>query len=292
MNSRRKYALAGFLFVLPSFIYYLLVFLYPLILSFINSFSEINIIAGSRTFTGLTNYKNLFSRVTFYKSIMVTLRYVIISVPLMLIFDLLMANILAFIKGKKGALLITLSFIPFFVSMVSAGMIWDWLMDPNLGLINTVLSFLGVTNLPLWLRGTETALYSAIIINLWIRCPFGILIFIGGVKNIPQSYYEAAMIDGASAIKRFFKITLPLLNPQIIMVLTLETIFGFKIFDTIYASTGGGPAGSTKTVMIYLIKDVYQKDYGMASAITVLLVLCLFTISLLQQVFLTKRVEY
>jgi ABC-type sugar transport system permease subunit len=176
--------------------------------------------------------------------------------------------------------------------MVSAGMIWDWLMDPNLGLINTVLSFLGVDNLPLWLRGTETALYSAIIINLWIRCPFGILIFIGGVKNIPQSYYEAAMIDGASAIKRFFKITLPLLNPQIIMILTLETIFGFKIFDTIYASTGGGPAGSTKTIMIYLIKDVYQKDYGMASAITVLLVLCLFTISLLQQVFLTKRVEY
>lgn len=292
MKSRRKYALTGFLFVLPSFIYYILVFLYPLLLSFLNSFSQINIIAGTRVFTGLTNYRNLFAREAFYNSIFITLKFVMVSVPLMLIFNLFIANLLAFIKGKKGSLLTTLSFLPFFVAMVSAGMIWDWLMDPNLGLINTILSFAGLKNMPLWLRGIETALMSTIIINLWIRCPFGILIFIGGIKNIPGSYYEAAMMDGASAFTRFFKITLPLLNPQIIMVLTLETIFGFKIFDTIYAATGGGPAGSTKTIMIYLIKDVYQKNYGMASAITVLLVVCLFTISLLQQVFLTKRVEY
>ncbi|MPM48403.1 sn-glycerol-3-phosphate transport system permease protein UgpA [bioreactor metagenome] len=130
------------------------------------------------------------------------------------------------------------------------------------------------------------------LITLWIRAPFGTMILLGGIQNIPEQLNEAASLDGVSGIQRFFKITLPLINPQLIMVLTLETIFAFKAFDQIFTSTGGGPAGSTRTLMIYLIKDLFNTDYGMASALTVLLLIVLFIISLLQQTLLKRKVDY
>lgn len=292
MNYRKKYALAGFFFVLPSFIYYLMVFLYPLILSFVNSFCKVDILAGSSLFVGLKNYRELFMRSDFLSSVAITLKFVVISVPCIMVFDMIIANLLAGKKGKSGSVLTTLSFLPFMVSMVSAGMIWDWLFDPNLGLVNTVLRFVGMNAAPLWLRSPSTALISVVIITLWIRAPFGILIFIGGIKNVPESLYEAADLDGVTPLQKFFRITLPLINPQMIMVLTLETIFAFKAFDTIYTATGGGPAGSTKTLMIYMISDLFNQTYGMASALTVLLLLVLFGLSLLQQILLRRTVEY
>lgn len=292
MNVRKKYALAGFLFVLPSFIYYLFIFLYPLILSFVNSFSKVNFLAGTSFFVGLDNYQNLFLRSDFWQAVRVTALYVIMTVPLLIVVALWIANALAKLKGRMGLVLTTLVFLPFIVSMVSAGMIWDWLFDPNLGLINSVLRFCGMSNPPSWLRNPDTALFATVIITLWIRSPFSIMILLGGIKTVPESLYEAAELDGVSASQRFFHITLPLINPQLIMVLTLETIFAFKAFDQIYVATGGGPAGSTKTLMIYMIKDLFNQNYGMASALTVLLLLVLLCISLAQQLFLRKKVEF
>jgi multiple sugar transport system permease protein len=289
---KKKYALSGFLFVLPSLLYYIFVFLYPLALSFVNSFCKINFLMGTRSFLGFTNYTNLFDRSQFWLSVGITLKYVVIAVPAIMIVDLWVANKLAVMKGAKSMILSTLVFLPFIVSMVSAGMIWDWLFDPNLGLINTALHSLGVQNPPSWLRNPDSALYSTIIITLWIRAPFGIMILMGGIKNVSASLYEAADLDGVTPLKRFFYITLPLINPQMIMVLTLETIFAFRAFDLIYTATGGGPGGSTKTIMIYMIKDLFNQNYGIASALTVMLLLVLFGISLLQQVFLRKSVEY
>ncbi len=292
MNVRKKYALAGFLFVLPSFIYYLFIFLYPLGLSFVNSFSKVNFLAGTRLFVGLDNYRSLFLRSDFWQAVGVTGLYVVMTVPLLIVVALWVANALAKFKGRGGLCLTTIVFLPFIVSMVSAGMIWDWLFDPNLGLINSVLRFAGVQNPPSWLRSPDTALWATVVITLWIRSPFSIMILLGGIKTVPESLYEAAELDGVSAVQRFFHITLPLINPQLIMVLTLETIFAFKAFDQIYVATGGGPAGSTKTLMIYMIKDLFNQNYGMASALTVLLLLVLFCISLAQQLFLRKKVEY
>jgi ABC-type sugar transport system permease subunit len=292
MNVRKKYALAGFLFVLPSFIYYLFIFLYPLGLSFVNSFSKVNFLAGTRLFVGLDNYRSLFLRSDFWQAVGVTGLYVVMTVPLLIVVALWVANALAKFKGRGGLFLTTIVFLPFIVSMVSAGMIWDWLFDPNLGLINSVLRFAGVQNPPSWLRSPDTALWATVVITLWIRSPFSIMILLGGIKTVPESLYEAAELDGVSAVQRFFHITLPLINPQLIMVLTLETIFAFKAFDQIYVATGGGPAGSTKTLMIYMIKDLFNQNYGMASALTVLLLLVLFCISLAQQLFLRKKVEY
>ncbi|MFA6784692.1 MAG: sugar ABC transporter permease [Sphaerochaeta sp.] len=291
MKTKYKYMLTGFLFVLPSFLYYIFVFLYPLILSFINATCKVNLMMGTKAFIGMQNFRNLFSRDYFWQSLTITIQFALMSVPLVMMVDLFVADCLAKVKGKKGNILTTLSFLPFIVSMAAAGMVWDWLLDPNLGLYNSLLNLFHLPQ-PLWLRSPATALYSTMLITLWIRAPFGTMILLGGIQNIPEQLNEAASLDGVSGLQRFLKITLPLINPQLIMVLTLETIFAFKAFDQIFTSTGGGPAGSTRTLMIYLIKDLFNTDYGMASALTVLLLIVLFIISLLQQTLLKRKVDY
>lgn len=291
MRTRNKYMLTGFLFVLPSFLYFLFVFLYPLILSFVNSLCRVNLLLNTKQFVGFQNFANLFSREYFWQSLVITLKFAVICVPMMMVVDLFVAERLSRLKGSLGAMLTTLSFLPFIVSMAAAGMVWDWILDPNFGLMNALLGALHLPQ-PLWLRSPDSALYSTLLITLWIRAPFGIMILLGGIQNVPTELYEAAALDGVTSSQRFFRITIPLINPQLIMVLTLETIFAFRAFDQIYTSTGGGPAGSTRTLMIYLIKDLFNSDYGMASALTVLMLIGLFLISLMQQMFLKKKVEY
>lgn len=291
MKTKQKYALVGFLFVLPSFLYYIFIFLYPLISSFINSFSKVNILLDTKTFVGLKNFKDLLSRQAFWESLVITFKFAIMSVPLLLVVDLFIANKLSQIKGVMNKILTTTSFLPFVVSMAAAGMVWDWILDPNFGIVNTLLGALNLPQ-PMWLRSPSTSLYSTLLITLWIRAPFGIMILLGGIQNVSQELYEAADIDGVSSRQRFFKITLPLINPQLVMLITLETIYAFRAFDQIYTATSGGPAGSTRTLMIYLIKDLFNTNYGMASALTVLLLLFLFCLSFLEQTFLRKKVNY
>jgi ABC-type sugar transport system permease subunit len=293
MKMQNKYALAGALFISPSFLYYLFIFLYPLILCIYNSFNKVNLLMGINTFIGITNYINLFERADLYKAVVRTVVYVLITVPSLLAITIWVANALAQIKNSFSSLLVSIVFLPFIVSMVSAGIVWDWLFDPSLGLINNILKFLHISsNPPGWLRATNTALISTVIITIWIRCPFSIMILYGGIKNVPEELYEVADLDGISRMRRFFSITLPLINPQIVLVFTLETIFAARIFDIIYVTTGGGPAGVTKTIMIYLIKDLFTQNYGMASALTVLILVVLFIISLLQQTILKRRIEF
>ena len=291
MKTKHKYALVGFLFVLPSFLYYIFIFLYPLISSFINSFSKVNILLNTRTFVGFKNFKDLFARQVFWDSLVITLKFAIMSVPMLLIVDLYIANKLSQIKGSWNKILTTLSFLPFIVSMAAAGMVWDWILDPNFGIVNTLLGAMHLPQ-PMWLRSPNTALYSTLLITLWIRAPFGIMILLGGIQNVSQSLYEAAEIDGVTPTQKFFKITLPLINPQLVMLITLETIYAFRAFDQIYTATSGGPAGATRTLMIYLIKDLFNTNYGMASALTVLLLLLLFALSFLEQTFLRKKISY
>ncbi|GHT86871.1 ABC transporter permease [Spirochaetia bacterium] len=292
MKIQQKYSLVGACFVLPSLIVYLCVFFYPLILCFINSFGKVNLIMGSWTFNGLKNYTNLFNRADFIRAVQVTFRYVVMLVPALLVICLWVANTVSQMKPKAASISTTIIFLPFMVAMVSAGIIWDWVFDPGFGIVNTVLQFLGVATPPGWLRSSDTALISTVIITIWIRCPFSIMILYGGMRNVPEELYEAAEMDGVNPFQRFFKLTLPLINPQLVLSLTLDMIFAFRAFDQIYSATMGGPGGATRTVMIYLIVNVFIENYGMASAITVLALLFLFVISVLQQALLKRVVEY
>jgi multiple sugar transport system permease protein len=292
VKIQQKYSAAGALFLLPSFIIYIGVFFYPLLLCFFNSFGKVNLIMGSWTFNGLRNYTNLFRRADFIRAVQVTLRYVVMLVPALLVICLWVADTVSRMKSRASTLSTTIIFLPFMVAMVSAGIIWDWVFDPNFGIVNTILSFLGMAKTPAWLRSSDTALISTVIITIWIRCPFSIMILYGGMKNVPEELYEAAELEGINPFQRFFRLTLPLINPQLVLCFTLDMIFAFRAFDQIYSATMGGPGGATRTVMIYLIINVFIENYGMASAMTVLVLLSLFIISVLQQTLLKRVVEY
>jgi multiple sugar transport system permease protein len=292
VKIQQKYSIAGVLFLLPSFIVYICVFFYPLLLCFFNSFGKVNLILGSWTFNGLKNYTNLFRRADFIRAVQVSIQYVFMLVPALLVICLWVANTVSRMKSRASAISTTIIFLPFMVAMVSAGIIWDWVFDPNFGIVNTILSFLGMAKPPGWLRSSDTALISTVIITIWIRCPFSIMILYGGMKNVPEELYEAAELEGINPFQRFFRLTLPLINPQLVLCFTLDMIFAFRAFDQIYSATMGGPGGATRTVMIYLIINVFIENYGMASAMTVLVLLALFIISVLQQTLLKRVVEY
>jgi ABC-type sugar transport system permease subunit len=292
VKIQQKYSMTGAVFLLPSLVIYICVFFYPLLLCFFNSFGKVNLILGSWTFNGLKNYTNLFRREDFIRAVKVTGQYVLMLVPTLLILCLWVANTVSRMKSKAAGISTTVIFLPFMVAMVTAGIIWDWVFDPAFGIVNTILSGVGIANPPGWLRSSNYALISTVIITIWIRCPFSIMILYGGMKNVPEELYEAAELEGINPFQRFFKLTLPLINPQLVLAFTLDMIFAFRAFDQIYSATMGGPGGATRTVMIYLIVNVFIENYGMASAMTVLVILALFVISFLQQTLLKRVVEY
>ena len=288
-----RYSIYGLLFVLPTFAYFLLVFFYPLFLAFWDSLRNVDILAQTSVWVGLGKYIKVFRSSGFQRAIPITFSYVLIILPPIMLLALIMSNLISNTRREwSGRVLSTIFFLPVICSMVSAGMIWDWIMDPTLGLINNVLGAIGVHHHLEWLRSPSSALYSVVIIAVWNRIGVDIVILLTGLQNIPRTYYEAAEIDGASPIRKYIHITLPMLNPQIVMVLTYELIYAFKAFDQIYVTTQGGPAGSTTTIMVYLLKHVFAQDFGAALAITVIMLLFLVTISILQNRFLRRVVEY
>ena len=293
MFRTNRYSKYGFFFVLPSFVYFCMVFFYPLVMAFWNSLHHVNILLNTRTWVGLGKFVKLINHTGFQNSALITFKYVLLIVPSILILSLSLAAIIASFRRKVFVDAVsTIFFLPVVASLVSAGIIWQWIFDPTLGIVNNVLHFMGVRQPPSWLQDPGIALPTVAVIGLWARLGLDIVIFVTAIHSIPPVYYEAADIDGASDIQKFTGITLPLLNPQIVMVSTIELIFAFKAFDQIVVTTSGGPSGATKTVLVYLLKDVFNNDYGAASALTVIILAFLFVISFLQWKFVTSRVEY
>jgi ABC-type sugar transport system permease subunit len=262
-------------------------------MAFWNSFHNVNIILNSSQWVGFDKYLKLLRHSGFQNSVAITFTYVAMVVPAILILSLSLSAIIVNLRRKFFVdAATTVFFLPVITSMVSAGIIWQWIFDPTLGVVNNVLGFLGVHHSLSWLQDPAMALPTVVVIGLWARLGFDIVIFITGMNNIPSLYYEAAELDGASPFQQFAKITLPLLNPQIVMVSTIEFIFAFKAFDHIFVTTKGGPSGATKTLLVYLLKDVFNNDYGAASAFTILMLAFLFLISFLQWKFLSNKVDY
>lgn len=292
MFKINRYSKYGFFFILPSFVYICFTLYYPLITAFRDSFYKVNIMLRTSQWVGFNNFSMLFHHSSFQNSVIITFKYVIMLVPALLFFSVLLAIIILRFKKKHTVDTIsTIFFLPVITSLVSAGIIWQWIFNPALGVVNNVLNFCGFPYHLRWLQDPLTALPTLVIIGIWARLGFDLVIFITGILSIPQQYYEAAEIDGASEFQKITNITLPLLHPQIIMVSILEFIFAFKVFDQIFVTTQGGPSGATKTIMVYLLKDVFTSNYSVACALSLIIVLFLFFISFIQWKII-KKIEY
>jgi multiple sugar transport system permease protein len=283
---------AGFLFVLPAVLFFSFVFLLPLVQSVIGSFYR-TVPGGASRYVGLRLYEKILTDDAFWSAVSNTLSLLVMSVPATVILALAVALGLNRIERLRWRSLWALMyFLPFASSLVAASLVWRWIYDPVYGVLNYFLSFLGIVPQK-WLQSITQVRPSIAVINIWLRLGFDTMIFLAGLQSIPGEFYEAAAIDGASALQRLRRITIPLLNPQILMVCILELIFNFQIFDQAYATTQGGPAGSSETI-IMLLYDTAFKFFrlGDASVIAVFVFVTLLVVTLLQWRIFRKPVEY
>ena len=289
MDRQRR---AGFLFILPALAYFCLVFLIPLAESVIGSFYR-TIPGGASRFVGLRNYERVFTDSTFWEAVRNTVTLLLLSVPTTVVLALAVAlglNRVVSLRWRNAWA--AMYFLPFSASLVAAALVWEWMYDPLYGFLNYLLSGVGLPPRK-WLTSLEEVLPSLAIINVWVRLGFDTMIFLAALQAIPGEYYEAAGIDGASRWQGLRHVTLPLLNPQIVMVSILELIFNFKVFDQVYATTQGGPANASQTV-IMLLYDTAFKFFrlGEASVMAVFVFACLLLVTLVQWRLFRREVEY
>src|SRR5437899_578047 len=283
---------AGFFFVLPALAYFGAVFFVPLVESVIGSFYR-TVPGGASRYVGVRLYDKVLTDPTFWQAVRNTVSLVVLSVPTTVVLALVIALGLHRLRSLRWRSAWTaMYFLPFSVSLVAAALIWQWIYDPVYGFLNHLLTGVGVPPQK-WLQSLEQVRPSLAAVNVWVRLGFDTIIFLAALQAIPAEYYEAASIDGASRWQALRRLTLPLLNPQIVMVVILELIFNFKIFDTVYATTQGGPAGASQTVIMLLYDTAFKYfRLGDASVMAVFVFGALLVVTLLQWRFFRRQVEF
>jgi multiple sugar transport system permease protein len=271
----RKEQRAAYLFLSPWLIGLAVFWLIPIIASLLLGFSEWNIITSPH-WLGLENYREmLFDDRTFWVSIRVTLKYMLLSVPLYLICGLLLSMLLN-LKIKGINFFRTIFFLPSVLSGVAVAVLWVALLNPDVGAVNSVLRGLGIDDPPRWLDSPTWAVPSVVLVGLW-GIGGGAIIYLAGLQNISAQLYEAALLDGAGPWQRFRYVTLPMLTPTLLFVLITSLIDAFQVFDIAYVLSRGGQGGLGDSLQFYLInlwnEAFVNGRYGYASALSWVMVL-------------------
>jgi multiple sugar transport system permease protein len=262
---------AAYLFLIPWFIGLMLLFIGPIMSSFYLSLTDWTLSAGT-LYVGLSNYIEIFTDdPLFLQSLKVSTLYVIMSLPIKLVFGVALALLLN-LKLKGMNLFRTLLYIPAVISGVSVALMWQNFFQPEMGLINSVLRSLGIQNPPGWFWDPDWALFTVATMSIW-RVGGSAVIYLAGLQNIPETLYESAKMDGASGFRRFFSITLPLLTPTLFFQVVIEMIGSFKVFTEAYVITQGGPLKATHFYLWYFYQEAFQNNNGgYASALVVVYV--------------------
>lgn len=271
----------SYLALLPAGIFFGLFVGFPIGYSFFLSFHEWNMMEQTPLWVGLDNYVELLKDESFQKSLIITLLFTAGITACIVIFSLGMAVLLDQ-KLRWIKLYRTIFYLPAITSLVAIGIVWVWMFDPQYGLINQGLGLLGI-NGPVWLGDTRYALVALIIAAAWRNIGYFATIFLAGLQGIDNTYYEAALIDGAGRWSSFWHITLPLLKPTIFFVTVMSVILSFQVFALVYVMTGGGPAGSTSVLVFYLYQQAFTYfRMGYASAVGYVIFVIIFVLTVIQ----------
>ncbi|MDN6900008.1 sugar ABC transporter permease [Oenococcus sicerae] len=270
MHKSIKSKLIPYTFVGPAIILLLFFSLIPILIALFISFTNLNITGlgdwTSVKFIGLTNFINLFSDSTFIQSVSNTVYYVVIGVPLVVILSLGAALMINYGQNRFFKLMRLIFYTPSITNTVAVAVVWTYMYNPNNGLINELLSHLGIPGLQ-WLNDPATAKISLIILALWKAIGLNMLIFLAALQGIPKSLYEAAELDGANRWEQTKHITLPSLNFSIFFVLVTTLIGWFQFFDEPFVMTQGGPLNSTSSVALFVYQNGFQNsNFGYAAA--------------------------
>lgn len=290
---RQREERAAILFTLPTLLYVVIIFFVPAGYTIVLSLFDWSVMKGVGGFAGLANYVELVTDELFLKSVANTLLFALMSVPGTMLAGLLAA--LAFQSRTRlpgRAFFKGVYFLPLIVSLVAVAFVWKWLFNPAIGLLNNILSSL---SLPVrgWLNDPDLVLACIAVMYIWVRLGFAMVIFIAGLESIPNDYYDAASIDGASRWQRFRHITAPLLNPQFVLVGILETINALRTFDLPYIAASGGPMHASRTIVLHIYDSAFQYSrMGTAASAAIVLFVLILGFSLLQRRVLARRIEY
>ncbi len=280
--SKLKYSdtFWAFVLLLPNLLGFLVFTVFPVVASFVLSFSEWDLLSPMK-FVGADNYVKLVSDETFWKVLWNTFYFSLGTVPVGIALALLLA--VALNKKIRGVKLFrAMYFLPVISSTVAVAIVWQWMYNPHFGLLNYILSVFGIEG-PLWLTSTTWAMPAVIITSIWKGLGFNMLLFLAGLQGIDAQFYEAAKIDGANSVRQFLHITIPLLSPTTFFVTVMCIISSFQVFDQIHVMTQGGPARSTSVLVHYLYQNAFQYfKMGYASAIAYVLFVIVFVVTMLQ----------
>ncbi|MCP3739478.1 carbohydrate ABC transporter permease [Rossellomorea sp. BNER] len=287
----KRNRIVAYAFLLPNILGFSVFIFFPVIASFLMSFTSWNGF-GQIEFVGLKNYINLMGDPSFRISFLNSILFTLISVPITLFLSILLAVALnkgiRFVKFFRTAV-----FLPYVTATVAVAAVWQLIFNPSMGPINNVLQAIGIDNPPQWLSSPEWALVSVSIVYIWHSVGYYMILYLAGLQSIPDYLYEAAELDGAGPVAKFFNVTLPMLSPVIFFTTIIGIINSFKVFDLIYVLTGGGPGRSTH-VLVYDIYNVAFKqfEYGYASAMAYVLFLLIIIIAYIQFKGQKKWVNY
>lgn len=276
---------AAWLFILPAILGTFIFIIIPVICSFGLSFAKWDLL-NPIEFVGLSNYKEIFTEPLFGKIFLNTIVFAVATSFFGVIIPLVLAVILnSKIRGSE--FFKTAYFLPFITPMIVIGIVWQWIFDPNIGLLN---KFLHVhIN---WLYDTHWALPALIAVSVWKLIGYNMIIFLSSLSGISNSMFEAAKIDGANPLKTFWYVTIPLMSPTIFFVVIITAISSFQVFDLIYLMTQGGPLDSTNVLVYAIYKNAFEYfNVGKASAIAYVLFVIILVLTLIQW-SLRKKLVY
>ncbi|MBZ0284408.1 MAG: sugar ABC transporter permease [Anaerolineae bacterium] len=274
----------AYLFILPSLIGFVVFFAIPAIRSIFISFTEWNLLSDAK-YVGIENYQTIFADDRFWRSLQVTITYVLWNIPIQTVLAILIALLME--RVANSSFLRGIMILPWLMPNVVVAMLFVWLLDPTLGLINIFLKGIGIGQQGFF-GDPNQAIASIAGVNIWRHMGYTAILIFAGLKTIPKSLYEAARVDGANGWVQFWRITLPLLRPVLVFVLVTSVIGSFQIFDTIAVATEGGPAGASRTILVYIYEQVFERriNMGVATAASVVLFLILITVTIIQTRYL------
>lgn len=288
-SAGRRVATAAFL--APSLIGLVVFCLIPIISTLAFSFLDYDMLAGTMQWIGIKNFARILTGREFPQVLLHTLTYMVLYLPLILALALMEGMVLNHnFKGRQ--VFRTIFYTPVITSWVAAAVVWTWVLSGKYGLLNQMLAGIGISGPP-WLSSKEWAMPGIVFAALWKDAGYYALMVLAALKSIDPAYYEAAAIDGASPVRRFFSITLPLLSPTLFLLMVINVIYGLQVFEAVLIMTDGGPGGGTTVFLERIYKYAFdQYKMGMASAYSWILFLFILLFTLAQFRLQKKWVNY
>jgi multiple sugar transport system permease protein len=274
---RRAETFTAWLLVLPAFIGFMVFYAVPTLRAIEISFTDWNLLREPR-FVGWDNYVKLFQDGKFWNGMKLSLYYVLLNIPLQTVFGLFLAVVMD--RLTRSMFVKSVVLLPYLLSNVLVAMIWLWMLDPILGVVNAGMAAVGMDRQPFF-GSDDQALFTVAAVNIWRHMGLVAMLFLAGLQNIPRHLYEAASLEGATEAQIFWRITLPLLRPVMVFVMVTSVTGSFQIFDTIAVISKGAPSEGTRVIVHYIVQNAfsfYKMGYASAMSMVLAIVMLLYTV--------------